>query len=280
MYIRLASLGLIFLSWSSLAFSSGMTLHIWKSDLAVERVQDAELKSLLEQNRSAYRNGSVFPDTGYIVKHAYGEYSHWHGFLNAYYRVILNRCPSLASGDCQELFSHFLGSLAHTIADINFDRHFVTAAAQIDYDGDIGVAQSWLDTGIDFLAIFEHGRAFQVPQFKLPLDALLEAYQEGGEIDVTAADLLAGSKIISLGLVAEPIGAAFTYWYYKSNMPWAAKNYYGAKGGVLDTAEKISRAWDIVWEAYQRHDPILLFDTLGSWPYADFYIDGYWLEAI
>ena len=48
-----------------------------------------------------------------------------------------------------------LGSLAHSIADVNFDRHFVTEVARQDQNNDIGKAQSYTDPGCDFLAILE-----------------------------------------------------------------------------------------------------------------------------
>ena len=33
------------------------------------------------------------PYSGYAISHPYGEYAHWHNFLNAYYEVIESRCP-------------------------------------------------------------------------------------------------------------------------------------------------------------------------------------------
>ncbi|MFW7379591.1 MAG: zinc dependent phospholipase C family protein [Oligoflexus sp.] len=271
-------LGIISLCSTSQALASGMTLHIWKSDMAVELLSDPGLQNFMQSQRAAYRNGAVFPDTGYAINHAYGEYSHWHDFLNSYYSIIDRRCPTLESQDCQQLFAHFLGSLAHTIADINFDRHFVTSAAQIDYQGSIDTSQSWLDTGLDFLAVFEHKRAFQIPKFQVPVQALLEAFDEGGELSVSRLDLLKGSSVLGLGLIFEPVGASFTYFYYKNNMPWAAANYLHARGGVVDSAERIARAWELVWQAFQqgRRDP--LFATYGHWPHADFYVAGRWLE--
>jgi len=270
---------LISLFFAQQAFASGMTLHIWKADLAVERLADQDLQNLMQNQRPAYRNGAVFPDTGYAINHPYGEYSHWHDFLNSYYAIINRRCPTLASTDCQQLFAHFLGSLAHTIADINFDRHFVTAAAKIDYDGSIDTAQSWVDTGLDFLAVFEHKRAFQVSKFQIPLQALLEAFDERAEVSVSSIDLLKGSSVLRLGLIFEPVGASFTYFYYKNRMPWAAANYLQARGGVLDSAERIARAWELVWRDFHQGQREALFETYGSWPDADFYVAGKWLES-
>src|SRR5262245_34057511 len=104
----------------SRAHASGLALHIYMADLAVERVRDPALRELLRSRQAAYRNGSVFPDTGYAINHAYGEFSHWSEFLNRYATVFQAHCSRRAlSDECKDLLAHFFGSLSHSVADVN-----------------------------------------------------------------------------------------------------------------------------------------------------------------
>ncbi|MDQ3231267.1 MAG: hypothetical protein M3Q07_05550 [Pseudobdellovibrionaceae bacterium] len=172
-----------------------------------------------------------------------------------------------------------LGSLAHSLGDVNFDRHFVTAEAHHDHGGDIDKAQSLTDPGCDFLAILEHKRGFKIPDLNLPEDELLSAFAKGGQVSVTAEDMKKGAAIQKLALVGEPLGSPFTYLYYKAKMPWASKNYVHARGGVNDTARRIAHAWELVWVRYHRQESTAdLFNSIGGWPYVDFYVSDELME--
>jgi hypothetical protein len=265
---------------SSNLLASGMTLHIWMAEKAAnEYVQIPELRAFLQSEAAAYKNGSIFPDSGYTINHPFGEYAHWHNFLNAYYDEINERCPDLSTAPCRKAFAHMLGSLAHSLGDVNFDRHFVTAEADNDHGGDIDKAQTFTDPGCDFLAILEHKRGFKIPDLDLPMDELLGAFARGGEVSVTAEDMKKGAAIQKLALVGEPLGSPFTYLYYKSKMPWAAKNYVDARGGVNDTARRIAYAWELVWIRYHRQESTAdLFNSVGGWPFVDFYIADQLME--
>jgi hypothetical protein len=260
--------------------ASGMTLHIWMAEKAAnEYVQIPELRAFLQDEAAAYKNGSIFPDSGYTINHPFGEYAHWHNFLNAYYDEINERCPDLSTRSCRKAFAHMLGSLAHSLGDVNFDRHFVTAEADNDHGGDIDKAQTFTDPGCDFLAILEHKRGFKIPDLDLPVDVLLGAFARGGEVSVTADEMKKGAAIQKLALVGEPLGSPFTYLYYKSKMPWAAKNYVDARGGVNDTARRIAYAWELVWIRYHRQESTAdLFNSVGGWPFVDFYIADQLME--
>lgn len=267
-------------SVSSSLLASGMTLHIWMAEKAAnEYVQIPELREFLQQQAAAYKNGSIFPDSGYAINHPFGEYAHWHRFLNSYYEVIDSRCDDLGNAKCGKAFAHMLGVLAHDIGDVNFDRHFVTAEAHHDHAGDIGTAQSYTDPGCDFLAILEHKRGFKIPDLNLPEDELLAAFDLGGEVSVTSEEMNKGAAIQKLALVGEPLGSPFTYLYYKAKMPWGSRNYLDARGGVNDTARRIAHAWELIWVRYHRRESAAdVFYSVGGWPYVDFYVDGQLLE--
>lgn len=258
--------------------AAGMALHIWMADEARQYLQADELNELLQRHQATYRNGAVFPDTGYTIKHPYGEYSHWHEFQNAYYSAIRDRCPQRLSPACEQAFAHLLGAVAHSLADVNFDRHFVHEAAQLDYNGDMGESQKWLDPGCDFLAILEHGRGFKLPAFKVPMDFLIAGFDKQNGFEVSSEELRRGNHLHSLVVAVEPLASPFTYLFYKAKMPWAAKNYVNARGGVSDTAKRIAVAWDLIWQHYQSGSDSLLFYSEGGWPNVDYFIDEQYFE--
>lgn len=272
-------IALLGLCLSSSLFASGMTLHIWIAEKAAQEfVQIPELQAFLAEQEAAYKSGSIFPDSGYVINSPYGEYAHWHDFLNAYYAVINTRCPDLSSAPCRKAFAHLLGVVAHDLSDVNFDRHFVTEEAHQDHGGDISLAQTFTDPGCDFLAILEHQRGFKIPDLSLPESELLETFAGTG-FNVTAADMQKAAGIQKLALVGEPLGSPFTYLYYRSKMPWASRNYLDARGGVNDTAHRIAHAWELVWVRYHQKVPQdSVFYSVGNWPFVDFFVGGELLE--
>lgn len=268
------------LSLSTRVWASGMTLHIWISELAAQKyVYTYELQQVLREQEAAYKSGSIFPDSGYAINHLYGEYAHWHKFLNAYYAVVEQQCPTLETEDCRRLFAHFLGTLAHDLTDVNFDRHFLTEVGDHDHGGDWDKAQTFTDPGCDFLSILEHQRGFKIPDLKLPENQLIAAFNLGNEVAVSIADIQKGTNLQKLALIGEPLGSPFTYFYYKQNMAWGSTHYVDARGGVIDSAQRIAEAWELVWQHYNRHEiGKELFNSAGQWPLMDFYVAGQLLE--
>jgi len=105
------------------------------ADLAVEYLPPSALKDLLQKNQNAYRSGSIFADSGYAANHAYGEFSHWHDFLNQYQQTLIERCPDPgATENCAKVWAHFFGTVAHALSDNNFDRYFVPQVAAHDFN--------------------------------------------------------------------------------------------------------------------------------------------------
>lgn len=252
-----------------------MRLHTWKTELAVDLLEDEQLRLILSENPNALKSGAIFPDSGYVFDKAFGEASHWSEFLNAYYQELKISCPLLDTRWCRRVFAHFMGSLSHTIADINFDKFFVTEAARQDYSGDIDQAQSFLDTGLDFLAIKDEGRLFEFPLLRVPFDQLEATYARlPAELRPTRGDLFSSTQTLYLGFKLEPVGSLATYNYYKEAMPWASLNYLSANGGVEDTAQLIAQIWDKVWQQFPDDSKKDLFYEQGNWPEIEFYVDG------
>jgi hypothetical protein len=272
------------LCFSPTAAASGMRLHLWVAELTLQEIKQAELRTLLSANDGAYNAGAVFPDTGYVISHDYGEIAHWSKFLNAYFRHVVKVCPypQLKIKRCQTLLSHFFGSLNHSILDIRFDRHIVKTSAQMDFQGSIEQAQSTLDPDLDFIAIFEQGRSFDLPHFTTPVDNLFSVLSGLTDGNLSRNDLLLGGHILAFGYGLEPIAAALRYPIVKNNLKhtWAYKNYEYAKGGVFDGATLMAKAYDLVWSAYIEGRKDRIFYHEGAWPNVDFYINGNELDAL
>src|SRR5262245_27957492 len=109
------------------AFASGVFVHMFMADVALDSLTSVDLKTLMQQEQGAYRNGSGYPDSGFPVNPAVGEFNHWSRFLNAYIGYIQKNCPLPLSGECRKIFAHFMGSFAHSIGDCNWDSHFLNA---------------------------------------------------------------------------------------------------------------------------------------------------------
>ena len=275
--LLLALLALIVtgLSFSaSTAWASGITLHLFMADLAVEYLPPSALKDLLQKNQNAYRSGSIFADSGYAANHAYGEFSHWHDFLNQYQQTLIERCPDPgATENCAKVWAHFFGTVAHALSDNNFDRYFVPQVAAHDFNGNI---DKFTDTGYDFLAILDHQRGYCMLRANHPLEVLLEVFDRQG-LAVSVQDLQRGIRKQRLVLLAEPLGSPFAYLYYKARMPWGSRNYLNARGGIRDTAARLASAWSHILAGLEACRPTV-FASQGGWPYVTFYLDGIPLE--
>ena len=69
----------------NIAFGSGMTTHIYMSEETIKYLKFPELQKLLKDEKKAYLNGSIFPDSGYPSNGMYGEWTHWSEFQNIYF---------------------------------------------------------------------------------------------------------------------------------------------------------------------------------------------------
>lgn len=260
---------------STNAMASGMVLHMWMADQALSWIEDQDLKDLLEEQRSAYLYGSIFPDSGYAIGHPYGEYAHWDGFMNAYHEVLGQDCPDLTTATCRALYAHFLGSVSHSLGDINFDSLFVTAAAQADYEGDVTTSHKLLDTGLDMIAMIEHGRALVQPILRLPVETLVKTFQRVAGVTVGEKDLRAGARLHRLGMASEPLAATISYHHFKSKLPWASAQLVDAPGGINDTARKIAATWLLLWRGrHSEFEKSAPFVTHPKWPHSDFWVYG------
>lgn len=265
--------GLLFLFTPSSVFASGMMLHIWMGDHAVETVKDPDLKKLLQSEKKAYRSGCVYPDSGYAVTDGdWGEFSHWGGFLNNYARYVSQTCQYPFTGSCRKLVAHYLGTICHSLGDVNFDRFFVRQVANQSFDGSLSLAQDFTDKGLDFVAVMEEGRGTQFRWQWAPVNDLVKIYELSGTI-VPRDEIVKGVQIHNLANLGIRMVAPLTWLYYKQQSPWAVQNYITARGGVLDTGSVISEAWDKAWSILKQNGDLERYPEItfsGSWPDINF----------
>ena len=262
-------IGVLLLCLPASAFASGMMLHIWMGDHAADMVSDPELQLLLGAEQSSYRSGCVYPDSGYAVPDRHwGEFSHWGGFLNSYARYISRTCQYPFTGNCRTLVAHYLGTLCHSLGDVNFDRYFVRQVANQTFQGSLSRAQDFTDKGLDFIAVMEERRGKQFKWQWAPVDDLVNIYEDSGH-GVSKDEIVKGVQIHNLANLGIRLVAPLTWLFYKQQSPWAVENYLTARGGVFDTGSEIARAWDQAWTFLKNSGHSAEYPEIGfsgSWP--------------
>lgn len=232
------------------AHAAGGTLHIFMSELALERVTDPELKRLLEANRKVVLWASWYPDSGYQSGNEYGEFSHWSTFFNGYMNYIKNDITP-ANPDYEMLAAHFLGAAAHGMEDQVFDQLFLALTHERD-----GTGQAELDRGLDMVCMFDHARYdFSIPEeivghydVYTPVAHLANIYRQlGMPYRNIEKQIVKGQRYLALGIQGEKILFGLEHNGVRATSPWAAANYYTAPGGVLHNAEIIAAYWDALW---------------------------------
>lgn len=260
---QIAHISLFFLliALSSGLQAAGVTTHMFMVDTAMSRIDDPELKKFLNEYHSAVLDGSIFPDSGYLMGGSYGEFAHWAPFHNAYMRYLDQTCSWPLNYTCERLFAFFLGNLSHGISDVIWHRDFVHEVAVHDFDGNREAADNYVDAGVDMLAMFDHCR-FCMPDPFFPVADLEKIFQLAGN-PADYNDLNTKTMMMYGIAIAERPGAVFTYPYYKLKARWTAENYYIAKGGVVDCATNIANLWTQVWSRLhqEHHFSSIVFDS-------------------
>lgn len=266
---------LLFVCFFSLqSYASGNTLHVFMSDRAVDKLESKDLQTLLRSEPDAYRSGTLFPDALYQSSvPSRGELTHWNRFHNGYLSYILSKCERSSltvQGDCRKLFAHFMGTVSHTIADVNFDRFFVTEVAKKEFGGSNGKAQTYTDVKLEFLATWDWGRGGIFWANYVPSDDLANVYKKLG-IELPKAEMVQSAfKLYLLIALAVKLASPVMYFVARHEAKWASANYYSAPGGVVDSSEKIARMWDRFWNVLQRGAKAPQFFRKGAWPYFEY----------
>jgi hypothetical protein len=246
------------------AGSAGVTTHAWMALDAIDLIDDVDLRSLLDANRSYVEAGAQFPDSGYwnntiggVPGGDYGEEAHWQRFFDAYADQIRDdpSCGELTDpdGPCAPRIAHLMGALGHGYGDQVWDWLFEPNApdfgeSYVPPDLEALFGTGGVEFQMDIVAIGVHGRATSPDTPPWPdVEKLAEAFAAAGRPDITVGGLQSGKEGMTIIRNAE---GALTPTYLDDileNMPETASRMVTAPGGIEFAARGIARAQENLW---------------------------------
>ena len=251
---------------------------MYMSEEAIKYINSPKLQKLLRDEKKAYLNGTIFPDSGYPGDGVYGEWAHWSEFQNIYFEHIKDSCSFPFDEKCRSIFAHCLGCISHSLADINFDTFFLNGAIEhLDFEN-IDDAQKLLDPGIDFTVITKNKR-YKIGKKWVPYDFLTPILKEEFP-RISRKDhvkgMRKGNNILRIALVGERIIAPFGALNVKLKAPWSFRHYMDAQGGVRDTAKRIAAIFNAIWDSLSTFGMSELPTLHHSGPWSR---NDYWVES-
>lgn len=252
------------------AQANGQNTHVWISLQAAEQVQDPTLRALLAAEQNQFINGSMFPDGGYAVDHAYGEAGHWEG-LQDHYRDWIREGMDPQSAEAAAHVAFYMGMASHGMADQSFDAFYFSQSRYLDADYGWADGTSF-DEASDVIWSAVAGPS-PVPVRSVPAE-MPGLYEEVG-IQVDADTLDQGQKLVitALELVALLAKNEDTVADYQAEFPWGGANLQEPyPGAPADEARMVAAYLDSLWvDLNQGDQPLSVVATVpegGSygWP--------------
>ena len=257
-------LGSVF-CFSTSVFAAGGTIHMFMMEKAIDQVQDATLKSILQEYKDVAMWAAWYPDSGYTPGTDFGEYSHWTPFVNGYVDYIRSLGPN--HPEYRYLVAHLMGTAAHGIEDQTFDHMFVAKATEVE-----GAGQESIDIDLEFLAMWDYGRnnvmlAEQVlPDSDVftPKAHLVNVYESlDADFDDLSVQIASGQSWLATANIGVKAGYIFAYYFIKADYSWADDNYYSAPGGVVHSAEITATYLDELWKQINGDFEM---NVVATWP--------------
>ncbi len=231
------------------AMAAGLTQHQFMADIARDLVTNADLEACLSENRNAYLMGAPFPDTGWVVfDDPLSEDAHSPAFISAFVEHIRETYP-YPYAEQQRLISFMMGVASHVADDPPYHSGFIQAVAEHDFRGDYDLAHTMCDAGLEFIAIVDHDRWEDVPEYWLPLRDIEQVYARLGS-SYDRWEFVLGNMILIVAEEAERWVASPLYRPLERVMPWAVANYYTyPDGGLLNGGEIAAGYYLDTWRA-------------------------------
>ena len=235
--------------------------HMYVTELAVQALADAELKTLLQARRDFWLNGSFLPDSGYAANDPYGELAHWEQFVEAYVQWIrANYQPPFTSGPAADHVAVLMGAASHGMLDQTFDTLFVERAAELKDD------TSELDTGIDAWIVNDLSRK-ENPPIVLDAQGVSGVFKSGFGYDVAPDTILGGLTTAkgAINLVITVLSKGDQR--YRDVMPWAASHYLKSDfgGSYPSSAPVVAGYMENLWRRLYGNNA-LDQAVIGTWP--------------
>lgn len=246
------------------AQGNGLVTHIWVAEQAIVQIEPGPLGDIVTDPalRSVIQLGATYPDSGYAVRHDYGEWAHWESWLEPYLQWIRARyaAENYASADARRHVAFLMGCAAHSMADQTFDQYFMARAEQYDR------ATDNLDIGSDAWLVVEHGVTSQVDG-RYWVDELPGIHAAVNGPAVTPAILTESGGLIA---AATRFLVRFGHTLYTARwreMPWAASHYMdrATPGSFPRLVDATSAYWRFLWRRLHADAP-LGAPPLYSWP--------------
>lgn len=214
------------------ASAHGLFGHVHVTGWAIENLPPGELRDFFASDPdllSAALMGATLPDTGYVLgtpaTNAYGEYTHWEPFVNAFVeRIATTYGPTYDTHDEKMVIAFMLGAASHGLQDELFDSTFLFEMEQHDLHG-----QELSDPGTDgFLVQDGHARLYPGPF--IPYSDILPIYgtlPEGANIDM--ALIQHQVDVVKMVYVNDGFGKDTAEAIGEDDrpmIPWAAAHYF------------------------------------------------------
>lgn len=244
------------------ARAAGIVTHAWMGLDAIDRVETAALRTLLDAHRDQVRAGAEFPDGGYLTRGLgtpggdYGEEAHWQRFIDAY-AAQLRDDPSCApltdpAGPCAAAIAHLMGAAAHGMGDEVWDWLFEPNGAgfgesYLPAEFELFVGPGGLELQLDLVAIARHARPVDATP-PIPAPATISAaFVSVGRADIDPDAFAVGDLYLDVERRAEANWAPQHIEALERAMPWTSAHVITAAGGVDFAARAIAGYYETIW---------------------------------
>lgn len=245
--------------------ANSMVTHVWVAEQSIDRVTAPGLAAIVRDPalRAVIQNGAIYPDSGYSVRHPYGEWAHWESFHEPYLQWIRSRwgAEGYTSPDARRHVAFLMGNAAHGMTDQTFDQYFMHRVRAYDRTN-----ADDLDVGSDTWLIVEHGvQSAADGRFWFDEMPMIHAAVNGPavtpEVLREAAQLTGGAT----RFLTQFGWSLYTMRWRQ--MPWAASHYMdeGTPGSYPHLVRVNAAYWDFLWQRLQGTAPPGAA-PLYSWP--------------
>ncbi len=260
----LAPLTLALLAHALPAAGNSMVTHVWVAEQSITQIEPGPLRDIVTDPalRSVIQNGAIYPDSGYSVRHPYGEWAHWESWTEPYLQWIRTRyaAEGYRSADARRHVAFLMGCAAHSMTDQTFDQYFGARAEQYDR------TTNNLDIGSDTWLVVEHGVTSEADGV-FWVNELPGIHADVRGPAVTPALLTEAGSLTSAGTRFLVRFGHTLYTARWREMPWAASHYMdpATPGSYPRLVSTTSAYWRFLWRRLQGDAP-LDAAPLYSWP--------------
>ncbi len=261
----LAPLTLALLAHALPAAANSMVTHVWVAEQAITQIEPGPLRDIVSDPalRGVIQNGAIYPDSGYSVRHEYGEWAHWESWTEPYLQWIRARyaADGYRSADARRHVAFLMGCAAHSMTDQTFDQYFVPWVRQHDHTG-----ADNLDIASDTWLVVEHGVTSEADGV-FWVNELPGIHADVHGPAVTPALLTEAGSLTSAGTRFLVRFGHTLYTARWRETPWAASHYMdpAVPGSYSHLVSTTSAYWRFLWRRLHGDAPAGQA-PLYSWP--------------